>query len=63
MYNSRRQDIYVICQFACNICFPGGVVLFTRSLTPYKREGIRVNTLCPEVKKSLVNVKILDAHN
>ncbi|KAJ6806238.1 prostaglandin reductase-3 [Iris pallida] len=26
----------------------GGVVLFTRSLTPLKREGIRVNVLCPE---------------
>ncbi|XP_044508659.1 prostaglandin reductase-3 [Mangifera indica] len=26
----------------------GGVVLFTRSLAPYKRQGIRVNVLCPE---------------
>ncbi|KAI5661073.1 hypothetical protein M9H77_20396 [Catharanthus roseus] len=26
----------------------GGVVLFTRSLLPYKRQGIRVNVLCPE---------------
>ncbi|GMH03280.1 hypothetical protein Nepgr_005119 [Nepenthes gracilis] len=26
----------------------GGVVLFTRSLRPYKRQGIRVNVLCPE---------------
>lgn len=26
----------------------GGVVLFTRSLVPYKRKGIRVNVLCPE---------------
>ncbi|KAJ4962191.1 hypothetical protein NE237_022130 [Protea cynaroides] len=26
----------------------GGVVLFTRSLVPYKRQGIRVNVLCPE---------------
>ncbi|CDO97165.1 unnamed protein product [Coffea canephora] len=26
----------------------GGVVLFSRSLAPYKREGIRVNVLCPE---------------
>lgn len=26
----------------------GGVVLFTRSLAPYKRHGIRVNVLCPE---------------
>nr|POF00667.1 15-hydroxyprostaglandin dehydrogenase [nad(+)] [Quercus suber] len=28
----------------------GGVVLFTRSLVPYKRKGIRVNVLCPEVR-------------
>ncbi|KAL0908656.1 hypothetical protein M5K25_023161 [Dendrobium thyrsiflorum] len=26
----------------------GGVVLFSRSLAPLKREGIRVNVLCPE---------------
>lgn len=26
----------------------GGVVMFTRSLTPYKRKGIRINVLCPE---------------
>ncbi|XWS54816.1 hypothetical protein CRYUN_Cryun10bG0121700 [Craigia yunnanensis] len=26
----------------------GGVVMFTRSLVPYKRQGIRVNVLCPE---------------
>ncbi|KAL4196913.1 hypothetical protein AMTRI_Chr04g185470 [Amborella trichopoda] len=25
-----------------------GVVMFTRSLIPYKRQGIRVNVLCPE---------------
>lgn len=29
--------------------FVGGVVLFTRSLAPYKRKGIRINVLCPEV--------------
>lgn len=29
--------------------FAGGVVLFTRSLALYKRQGIRVNVLCPEV--------------
>lgn len=28
----------------------GGVIMFTRSLAPYKRQGIRVNVLCPEVK-------------
>ncbi|KAE8706092.1 Glycoprotein 3-alpha-L-fucosyltransferase A [Hibiscus syriacus] len=26
----------------------GGVVLFTRSQTPHKRQGIRVNVVCPE---------------
>ncbi|KAA3488697.1 zinc-binding alcohol dehydrogenase domain-containing protein 2-like [Gossypium australe] len=26
----------------------GGVVMFTRSLAPYRRQGIRVNVLCPE---------------
>ncbi|KAK4284685.1 hypothetical protein QN277_001480 [Acacia crassicarpa] len=26
----------------------GGVVMFSRSLRPYKRQGIRVNVLCPE---------------
>ncbi|XP_050365141.1 uncharacterized protein LOC126783674 [Argentina anserina] len=26
----------------------GGVVLFTRSLVPFKRQGIRINVLCPE---------------
>ncbi|KAL6211669.1 hypothetical protein ACLB2K_016892 [Fragaria x ananassa] len=26
----------------------GGVVLFTRSLVTYKRQGIRINVLCPE---------------
>lgn len=28
----------------------GGVVMFTRSLRLYKRQGIRINVLCPEVK-------------
>ncbi|XP_065870532.1 uncharacterized protein [Euphorbia lathyris] len=26
----------------------GGVVMFTRSLVPHKRQGIRINVLCPE---------------
>ncbi|MBA0698650.1 hypothetical protein Goari_000350, partial [Gossypium aridum] len=26
----------------------GGVAMFTRSLAPYRRQGIRVNVLCPE---------------
>lgn len=29
-------------------CSKGGVVLFTRSLAPYKKQGIRINVLCPE---------------
>lgn len=34
----------------------GGVVMFTRSLAPYKRQGIRVNVLCPEfVQTALVS--------
>jgi hypothetical protein len=32
-----------------NFIFVGGVVMFTRSLAPLKRHGIRVNVLCPEV--------------
>lgn len=28
----------------------GGVVMFTKSLVPYKRKGIRINVLCPEVR-------------
>ncbi|KAB2043300.1 hypothetical protein ES319_D01G006600v1 [Gossypium barbadense] len=36
----------------------GGVVLFTRSLTPYKREGIRVNVLCPEVVRTEMGEKL-----
>ncbi|XP_073010378.1 uncharacterized protein [Typha latifolia] len=43
----------------------GGVVLFTRSLAPLKREGIRVNVLCPEFVQtelsSTVNPKLIDA--
>ncbi|KAG7030991.1 Prostaglandin reductase-3 [Cucurbita argyrosperma subsp. argyrosperma] len=30
----------------------GGVVMFTRALSPYKRKGIRVNVLCPEFVKT-----------
>lgn len=32
----------------------GGVVLFTRSLVPYKRQGIRVNVLCPEFVETAI---------
>lgn len=42
----------------------GGVVLFTRSLSLYKRQGIRINVLCPEFVQtemgSKVNPKLVD---
>lgn len=31
--------------------YTAGVVMFTRSLVLYKRKGIRVNVLCPEVSQ------------
>jgi len=33
----------------------GGVVMFSRALRPYKRRGIRVNVLCPEVRLNMKN--------
>ncbi|KAG6761417.1 hypothetical protein POTOM_034636 [Populus tomentosa] len=36
----------------------GGVVMFTRSLVPYKRRGIRINVLCPEFVKTQLGEKI-----
>ncbi|XP_050260145.1 uncharacterized protein LOC126705295 [Quercus robur] len=36
----------------------GGVVLFTRSLVPYKRKGIRINVLCPEFVQTEMGLKI-----
>ncbi|KAG8368363.1 hypothetical protein BUALT_Bualt15G0037700 [Buddleja alternifolia] len=36
----------------------GGVVLFSRSLIPYKREGIRVNVLCPEFVQTEMSAKV-----
>ncbi|XP_042392261.1 prostaglandin reductase-3 [Zingiber officinale] len=43
----------------------GGVVLFTRALAPLKREGIRVNVLCPEFVQSemamMINRKVIDS--
>ncbi|XP_068643214.1 uncharacterized protein [Aristolochia californica] len=36
----------------------GGVVSFTRSLVPFKREGIRVNVLCPEFVETDLAVKV-----
>ncbi|CAK7329863.1 unnamed protein product [Dovyalis caffra] len=36
----------------------GGVVMFTRSLVPYKRHGIRINVLCPEFVKTEMGEKV-----
>ncbi|GMP38259.1 hypothetical protein CsSME_00009579 [Camellia sinensis var. sinensis] len=36
----------------------GGVVLFTRSLVPYKRQGIRINVLCPEFVETELASKV-----
>ncbi|KAK9286832.1 hypothetical protein L1049_015237 [Liquidambar formosana] len=36
----------------------GGVVLFTRSLAPYKRQGIRINVLCPEFVQTEMGSKV-----
>ncbi|KAG2703584.1 hypothetical protein I3760_06G145500 [Carya illinoinensis] len=36
----------------------GGVVMFTRSLAPYKRKGIRINVLCPEFVQTEMGLKI-----
>jgi len=35
---------------SCYYTSAGGVVMFSRALRLYKREGIRVNVLCPEVR-------------
>ncbi|XP_050209607.1 uncharacterized protein LOC126660257 [Mercurialis annua] len=36
----------------------GGVVMFTRSLVPFKRQGIRINVLCPEFVETDMGSKI-----
>ncbi|CAN1307389.1 15-hydroxyprostaglandin dehydrogenase [NAD(+)] [Linum perenne] len=36
----------------------GGVVMFTRSLSPYRRKGIRINVLCPEFVKTDMGLKV-----
>uniref|UniRef100_A0A5B7BUR3 Putative zinc-binding alcohol dehydrogenase domain-containing protein 2 n=1 Tax=Davidia involucrata TaxID=16924 RepID=A0A5B7BUR3_DAVIN len=36
----------------------GGVVLFTRSLVPYQRQGIRINVLCPEFVQTELTSKV-----
>ncbi|KAF7127317.1 hypothetical protein RHSIM_Rhsim11G0166500 [Rhododendron simsii] len=40
----------------------GGVVLFTRSLVPYKKQGIRVNVLCPEFVQTGLGSKVNPRH-
>ncbi|CAN6466690.1 unnamed protein product [Victoria cruziana] len=42
IYPSPHDPIYAATK--------GGVVMFSRSLVPYKRQGIRVNVLCPELR-------------
>jgi NAD(P)-dependent dehydrogenase (short-subunit alcohol dehydrogenase family) len=39
--------------YAITSFLAGGVVMFTRSLAPLKRHGVRVNVLCPEVLNEL----------
>ncbi|XP_062091740.1 uncharacterized protein LOC133797735 [Humulus lupulus] len=36
----------------------GGIVMFTRSLAPLKRQGIRINVLCPEFVETDMGLKI-----
>ncbi|KAL3538883.1 hypothetical protein ACH5RR_002249 [Cinchona calisaya] len=36
----------------------GGVVLFSRSLVPYKHQGIRINVLCPEFVQTDLAAKV-----
>ncbi|KAK4805068.1 hypothetical protein SAY86_004885 [Trapa natans] len=36
----------------------GGVVMFTRSLAPYKRRDIRINVLCPEFVQTDMGLKM-----
>ncbi|XXG61014.1 hypothetical protein AAC387_Pa04g2776 [Persea americana] len=36
----------------------GGVVLFSRSLYPFKRHGIRINVLCPEFVETDLSLKM-----
>ncbi|KAK3024507.1 hypothetical protein RJ639_043699 [Escallonia herrerae] len=36
----------------------GGVVMFTRSLAPLKRQGIRINVLCPEFVQTDLGEKV-----
>lgn len=40
----------------------GGVVMFTRSLAPFKRQGIRINVLCPEFVQTDLATKVSSPH-
>lgn len=40
----------------------GGVVMFSRSLSTYKRKGIRVNVLCPEFVDTVMTKKVHPRH-
>ncbi|GLT37477.1 hypothetical protein SLA2020_117930 [Shorea laevis] len=50
LYPSTKDPVYSSSK--------AGVVLFTRSLAPYKRQGIRVNVLCPEFVQTEMTVGI-----
>ncbi|KAL0356820.1 UNVERIFIED_CONTAM: Prostaglandin reductase-3 [Sesamum calycinum] len=47
MQEAKRRGVIINVGSASGL-YPMGVVLFTRSLAPYKRQGIRINVLCPE---------------
>ncbi|CAN6466691.1 unnamed protein product [Victoria cruziana] len=49
IYPSPHDPIYAATK--------GGVVMFSRSLVPYKRQGIRVNVLCPEFVRTELGEK------
>ncbi|KAL9271223.1 putative quinone oxidoreductase, partial [Drosera capensis] len=50
LYPSYKDPIYSASK--------GGVVMFTRSLLQYKRQGIRVNVLCPEFVETALARKV-----
>ncbi|GLU09294.1 hypothetical protein SLE2022_261600 [Rubroshorea leprosula] len=50
LYPSTKDPVYSSSK--------AGVVLFTRSLAAYKRQGIRVNVLCPEFVRTEMTVGI-----
>ncbi|GLU09293.1 hypothetical protein SLE2022_261590 [Rubroshorea leprosula] len=50
--------LYPLIKNSVYSCSKAGVVLFTRSLASYKRQGIRVNVLCPEFVQTEMTVGI-----